>query len=127
MSKQAEVRQLKQTLAGKESTISALEAEKTNISTRLSTTDEALRAIRADLTKQKKTDKREDAEVDALRANKVDLEIKVKKVEADLKEEKAKTKAREKQRKEAEAVERKATNELEVTQDSQRTKSAELD
>ena len=114
ISKQGGIRQLKQTLASKESSISALEAEKANLSTTLNATEQAFRTNKTELAKQKKSDKRDDVEFEALRAGKTDLEIKVKKLEADLKEEKAKAKIKEKERKEAETADKKAYAELKV-------------
>lgn len=114
ISKQGEIRQLKQSLASKESSIGALEAEKAGLSTTLNATEQALQTTKAELAKQKKSDKREDVEFEALRAGKTDLEVKVKKLEADLKEEKTKAKIKEKERKEAEAADKKASAELEV-------------
>jgi len=114
ISKQGEIRQLKQTLASKESSISALEAEKANLSTTLNATEQAFRTTKTELAKQRKSDKQDDAEFEVLHSGKTDLEIKVKKLESDLKEEKTKAKIKEKERKEAEAADKKASAEVEV-------------
>lgn len=115
---QKELKRLQKELTSKDSANSALEAEKANISTSLLKAEESLTAAKAELAKVKKGDKRENAQLEELMETKVDLEIKVKKLESDLQDEKARAKAKEKEldkeRKAAKAEGKTALEGLEV-------------
>lgn len=64
----------------------------------------SLNAELAKLKKREKSDKRQDVDVEELRAAKVDSDIRLRELEAALKEEKAKTKGKEKELRDAETA-----------------------